>query len=134
MSDQRLSGVHSHKRSLPPARHETNDITFRPTLIAFALTTLAVIAIVLFPLWLFPRAAGDKTLTLPLPRFASPRLQSNPSADMQAFYDSKIRWLNSFGWVDKAQGIVHVPIDDAMRRIAEGGIADWPTGQEEDAR
>jgi hypothetical protein len=34
--------------------------------------------------------------------------------------------LDSAGWVDRTKNVVHMPIDDAMRRIAERGIADWP--------
>lgn len=30
--------------------------------------------------------------------------------------DAKEAWLTSYGWVDKAKGSVHVPIDQAMRK------------------
>ena len=33
---------------------------------------------------------------------------------------------NGTGWIDKAHGIVHIPIADAMRQVAQEGIPGWP--------
>lgn len=30
------------------------------------------------------------------------------------------RQLQSYGWVDRRRGIAHIPIDEAMRRVAQG--------------
>ena len=49
-----------------------------------------------------------------------------PRADMQAFYAQEMRRLNSAGWIDKAHGTVHIPISDAMQKIARDGIPGWP--------
>jgi hypothetical protein len=111
---------------LPPARHEASDVGVRAGLIGLAVTGLVLLAIVLLPRWLFPAARNPTPTTAPLP-FAAPQLQPDPSADMQAFHAAELRWLNGTGWIDKSRGIVHIPIDDAIRRIAESGIADWPT-------
>ena len=32
----------------------------------------------------------------------------------------KVRRLNSFGWVDRKAGVIHVPIGEAMARVARG--------------
>jgi hypothetical protein len=45
---------------------------------------------------------------------------------MQAYREAAARHLTGYGWIDKDKGIVHIPIDEAMRRIAERGIPDWP--------
>ena len=55
-----------------------------------------------------------------------PRLQQNPRADLAAFRAAKEERLDSYGWVDRAHQIVHIPIDDAMKRIAARGLSDWP--------
>jgi hypothetical protein len=35
--------------------------------------------------------------------------------------DDKREWLDSYGWVDKSAGIVHLPIEVAMKKlVAEG--------------
>jgi hypothetical protein len=112
-------------KELPSARHETSDVRVRAALVGLVATALALLTIVLLPRWLFPAARTPTMATAP-PPFAAPQLQPNPRADMQSFRSGEMRWLNGTGWVDKSRGIVHIPIDDAMRRIAESGIADWP--------
>lgn len=41
---------------------------------------------------------------------------------LSQFRASERRHLSSYGWVDRERGIVHIPIEEAMRRVAgEGG-------------
>jgi hypothetical protein len=49
---------------------------------------------------------------------------------MKRFYDDEMRWLNSAGWIDKANNIAHIPIFDAMREVAREGIPGWPSSSE----
>jgi hypothetical protein len=65
-------------------------------------------------------------VTSPLPDYPAPKLQSDPTTDLRLFTAQELSRLNSTGWADKSHGIVHIPIDDAMRRIAAHGIPDWP--------
>lgn len=115
------------EHTLSPARHETSDVGFKPMLIAGLLMLVAVGLIALFVAWLYPRSTYDKQLSQPLPKFAEPALQPNTALDMQHFYAAEMTALNGVGWVDEANGIVHIPIADAMRDVARTGIADWPT-------
>lgn len=55
-----------------------------------------------------------------------PRLEQDPRADLAAFRAAKDERLDSYGWVDRAHQIVHIPIDEAMKRIAQRGLPDWP--------
>ncbi len=111
---------------LPPARHETRDVGFRPMLIGAILMAAALALIALFVFLLYPHSTTDRIIAGPVPRFPSPALQTSPSTDMTRFYASEMQALNSTGWVDRAHGIAHIPIEDAMRRIAASGIPDWP--------
>ncbi|HET6898576.1 MAG TPA: hypothetical protein VFK70_09520, partial [Vicinamibacteria bacterium] len=43
------------------------------------------------------------------------RLQSKPFDDLDALRAQERRILHSYGWVDPAAGVVHIPIDSAMR-------------------
>ena len=54
-----------------------------------------------------------------------PRLQVDPAADLAAVRLQAGFRLHSYGWVDRKQGIAHVPIEEAMRRVAQQGIPDW---------
>jgi hypothetical protein len=51
-----------------------------------------------------------------------PRLQVSPPADLQAFRAREEGELNSYGWVDKSAGIVHIPIEWAIELIVENGL------------
>jgi len=112
---------------LPPAQRETRDVGFAPMLIAGLLMLVALGSISLFVLWLYPRSTYDKQFGQSAPKFAEPVLQPNTALDMQHFYAAEMKALNGVGWVDQAQGIVHIPIADAMRDVARTGIPDWPT-------
>jgi len=119
------------EKLLDPARHEATDIG--PHLIWAGVTLLlvSVVFLALVVLWLYPGATTDRTLRLPLPRYPDPQLQPNPAADMARFRDEEMRQLNGAGWIDKAKGIAHIPIADAMRKIAQENIPGWPAATEQ---
>ena len=111
---------------LPPARYEQSDVTVRSALIAFPAILVGLLLAVLVVRWIYPGTAVDRRLPTALPVFPEPRLQPDPQLDMQTFLNTELQRLNSGGWDDEPKGIGHIPIDDAMRRIAASGIPDWP--------
>lgn len=80
--------------------------------------------------WLLIRqsTAPDDTREYPLavndpPRLpAEPRLQQFPRNEFYEFRMKEDAALNSYGWVDKDAGTVHIPIEDAMRIMVERGL------------
>jgi hypothetical protein len=115
--------------SLGPARHEPTDVSSRVIWIGMPALVISVAALTVLVLWLFPGRTVDRTMHLPLPRYPSPELQVSPRNAMATFHAKEMPWLNGTGWVDKAQGVVHVPIEEAMRKVAQEGIPGWPSGQ-----
>jgi len=61
----------------------------------------------------------------PLP--PPPRIQPVPGVDMQSYYQSQQNLLSTYGWVDKQNGIVRLPIDRAMQLLLERGLPVRPT-------
>lgn len=51
-----------------------------------------------------------------------PRLQVDRLADRQAVLGPE-RLASTYGWTDKARGRAHIPVEDAMRLMAQQG---WP--------
>jgi len=51
-----------------------------------------------------------------------PRLQVTPLQDLEQARAQEESELNSYGWVDPRAGIVHIPIDQAIRLVAERGL------------
>ena len=55
-----------------------------------------------------------------------PRLQQFPQQDIAGFRASEERRLHGYGWVSKEAGVVHIPIEDAMRLTLERGLPARP--------
>ena len=111
---------------LPPAAHEPHDVGSRFILGAVLVVGGSLLLLIGFVTVLFPGALHDKPLRLPLPNYPAPELQPSPPQDFQAFYKQEMERLNSAGWINREKGIVHIPIDLAMRKVAQEGIKDWP--------
>lgn len=114
------------KRLIPVARFEATDVGRGFIWGAVATCSAVLLACALLVFWLYPSSTQDHTLALPLPVYPAPRLQSHPVADMRAFRAGELERLNSTGWVDKTEGIVHIPITQAMQEIVQEGIPGWP--------
>jgi hypothetical protein len=63
----------------------------------------------------------------PANSFPMPHLQPDPVADLNKFRIGEEQWLNTYGWVDQAQGKIHVPIETAIDIMA----ASWPKEEEQ---
>lgn len=90
---------------------------------------LAFALVLLIPLILrgaYPEAVSDvnrKQVAVP----PSPMLQTDPATDLRDFRAEEEARLNSYGWVDRDHGIVHIPITEAMKKIVEKGAPDFPS-------
>jgi hypothetical protein len=110
--------------------HEQSDVSLRGiVLTAVGLLVVAIVVQVamvgLFVRLDRPAVDGDAAVQMiegarprPEPR---PRLQANPSQDLKAFREEQRRRLYGYGWVDEANGVVHIPIDLAMKIMLERG-------------
>ena len=78
--------------------------------------------------FMFPGAPALSSIQKPAPavdpamRFPEPRLQTDDVADMDKLRSDNFGILNSYGWVDKASNVVHVPISRAIDMVAEQGL------------
>ena len=53
----------------------------------------------------------------------APRLQVQPVRHWRDFRDAEMARLSTYGWMDRASGAVHIPIERAMELVAERGVA-----------
>jgi hypothetical protein len=51
-----------------------------------------------------------------------PRLQQFPRNELYQFRIGEEEFLHNYGWMNKNAGVVHIPIDDAMRLTVERGL------------
>ena len=64
----------------------------------------------------YPLAAGQPEQLPP-----APRLQQFPQNDIYRFRTDENALLERFGWMNREAGIVHIPIEEAMRLTLERG-------------
>jgi hypothetical protein len=54
--------------------------------------------------------------------FPNPRLETDERGQLNDIRLNEERTLNSYGWVDKQAGTVHIPIERAMDLLAQRGL------------
>lgn len=59
-----------------------------------------------------------------------PRLQTDEAADLRRFRAEQEKRLNGYYWIDKQKGIAHIPISEAMQKLARSGIDGFPKAQQ----
>jgi hypothetical protein len=64
----------------------------------------------------FPLAVGQ------LKEPQGPRLQTQPFKDVYRLRQAEDERLTTYGWVDQGTGVVRIPVNEALRIVAERGI------------
>jgi hypothetical protein len=115
----------------PEVRYEQSDV-HAEAIVRFAIGLVIVVVVSSVALLgLFKLFAGQQRRQDPPPppllREAgrlppAPRLQETPLQDLEQLRAKEEKELTSYGWVDPQAGIVHIPIDDAIKIVARGGI------------
>lgn len=59
-----------------------------------------------------------------IPQYPNPLLQGSMATkvDIARVRKEEKERMNSYGWVDEKKGIAHIPIEDAMKKLAEQGV------------
>jgi hypothetical protein len=74
----------------------------------------------------YPLALGEGPRVPP-----EPRLQRFPREDIMNFRVGEEAMLHQYGWVNREAGVVHIPIEEAMRLTVERGM---PSRQQDPAQ
>jgi hypothetical protein len=110
--------------------HEKTDASPRGLIyfagvIAIILVVVALLLILLFKHFQKAEPAGSFVAT-PFeavePTPPPPHIQPDPRADMRSYADSQEKLLNTYGWIDRQNGIVRLPIDRAMELLLQRGL------------
>jgi hypothetical protein len=126
-SEQRQKPATSHERENSATAFEPTDWSLRPVaLIYLAIPVLLVVSCFVL-LAAYPNALPDvdRTLRIAPP---GPRLQTDAEGDLRRFRADEERRLNTYYWIDKQKGMVHIPIEQAMKKLATTGAPGFPKG------
>lgn len=114
----------SDRKPREGAAYEERDVTLGP-MMWFAGCFVSTVVILIAALTL---AGGNAWRTIPAfspdsrlgPMVAEgPRLQAAPESDLRQLREKFEERLTSYGWVDRAAGIAHIPIEAAKKLHAE---------------
>jgi hypothetical protein len=111
------------------SKHEMTDADI-PSIAKFGAGLFALIVVAMIAMWFLFQFLGEKqeaeALSSPLAPLhqspPAPRLQVSPEQDLQAIRQAESEQLNSYGWIDRDAGIVHMPIGVAIERIVAEGL------------
>lgn len=130
---------HGHGGSpTPGARYEKSDLT--PQTVAKTIFGLALVAIfTAFVIWLCKpyilHVAPTRTSKFPIPREpvrpAEPRLQANPTVDIQNLRKDEDLILNTYSR-DPISHELHIPVEKAMEIVAQEGLPTRPNPAQPD--
>jgi hypothetical protein len=119
------AAIREREQECPMTAYEPTDWDLGPVALVYAgvVALLVISCIVLIAA--YPRSLPDADRDLHIAPPA-PRLQTNAAADLQAFREGESKRLNTYYWIDKQKGVVHVPIEQAMKKLADTGIPGFP--------
>ena len=116
------------ERPNPRTDFERSDMNVAAVAL-IAIVTLLYVCLAPFILTgLYPSALSDVGRVLQI-KPPAPVLQLDPQVDLQDFRAKEKTQLESYGWIDRGQGVAHIPIDEAMRDVAARGIPDFAKAQ-----
>lgn len=115
-----------------PKGYEESDVPPSPVVVAIA-SLVALMLAGFFGGWLFQavfEATEVKTRPEPNPLsqrepVQGPLLQAHPEVELEAYLEEQRTILSSYAWVDRAQGVVRIPVERAMEIIARDGFPKW---------
>ena len=119
-----------HQRSSEEAGHELTDATPRPLVnigIAMALLVFGTFVgiVVLFKVLDYYQPLLDPDphpLSQTRAISSEPRIQVDPPKQKQTLIEIENHVLTTYDWIDKAQGIVRIPIARAIEMLVETGL------------
>jgi hypothetical protein len=138
-----MADHHPHAPAASAPHHEHSDVNVR-AIFGFAAALVGVAVFLHVAVWLLflafnNREAAEAPREFPLAASQAaqlppePRLQTTPRQDLKDLRANEDRRLQGYGWVDRNAGIVHIPIDVAMKRVVEQGLPSRPMAKETQA-
>lgn len=110
-----------------PQHHEPDVSSVRPLWIIM-MATLGLVLVSSLVVWLVLSSQSEPA---PAPRFSEttekpdwPVLQQKPAEDLEVYKRAMSERMKSSGWVNREEGIVHMPVEQAMKQIVERGLSE----------
>lgn len=116
------------KRDNPNTAFEQEDWPIGKVGLIYLGTFIFLIIAPFVLMWAYSGSVSDVSRRLEV-KPPAPELQVDPAQDLAKFREQEDKRLNTYYWVDKQKGTVHIPIDEAMKKLVQTGIDGFPKGQ-----
>lgn len=123
-----VSQDHEQTRTNPLVAYEPSDWSPTPVALVYAGVIVLLVVSCAVLVAAYPDSLADvgRELRISPP---GPRLQTDPAADTERFRAAEQKRLDTYYWIDRQKGTVHIPIDEAMKKIVESGLPGFPKGE-----
>jgi hypothetical protein len=113
----------------PKTAFEPSDWPLRPVALVYiaVLVLLVISSFVLMAAYPTSLSDVDRTLRIDPP---GPRLETDNESGLRAFRAEEEKRLNTYYWIDKQKGIVHIPINEAMKKVVKTGLPGFAKAQQ----
>jgi len=140
--NERSAAAGDHNEEGAQALHEPNAVNI-PGVVKFLVWLSVAIAVAALLMWgllryFDARKAEEAPSPSPLATGVrlppEPRLQgapgsaSSPAEDIRRFRQREDQILDSYGWVDRRNGVIRIPIEQSKRLILQRGLPVTPQG------
>lgn len=124
-----MAGPKEARPERPNVAFEPTDWNLGPVALIYAGTLVLLIVTCFVVIAAYPTSLPDvgRKLRITPP---GPGLQTDPERDLQRLRAKEERKLNTYYWIDKQKGVVHIPIEQAMKNLAAAGIPGFPKAQQ----
>jgi hypothetical protein len=119
------------------AGYEERDVNTRKLLYFLIVIGVTLMISTLGVRWLFghferadlPESRVARTFEYDRPLPGPPRIQADPGSDITDYLNSQRDTLTTYGWVNRARGVVRIPIDRAMQLVLQRGLPTRTAGE-----
>ena len=119
--------------------HETRDASVRLVVITLGFLAVGAAAVCFLVYGIFVYLAGHPLATAPPNPMSTsaqqqfppePRITDHPAIEIQQLHAEEDSILSTYGWTNKTDGIVRIPIDRAMELSLQRGFPTRPAGNQ----
>jgi hypothetical protein len=108
--------------------YETSDWDLWPVGLVYLGTVALLVLSCLVLMVAYPDSMHDVSRTLHIAP-PGPHLQTNPAGDLATFRSEEEKQLDTYYWVHRQKALVHIPIEEAMKKLVRTGIPGFPKAQ-----
>jgi hypothetical protein len=121
--------THGHGEHHPETQHEENVIQLTPVvifavvMILVSVATFVTVKIIQHTFdinWARSEAPVSSLAQSPMP--ATPMLQVSSGQDLIALREKERAALTSYRWIDEKNGVVGIPVEQAIKLLAQRGL------------